>query len=365
MMNHRKKRPLVRVNHQGCDRNPPDDQNKKSTKKVNTDNNIKIGTWNVRTLRDDDDFKLKKLLSEMERLNIDILGVSETHWTKEIEESFEEGKYVVLHSCRQDTVHRQGVAIVMSKEIAECMTDYKLISERMMSVTLAFKEGHLTIFQVYAPDTSYSDVEIDMFYEQLQDNLNDIPKSNKQIVLGDFNAKIGYDAYLNWPAVSGRFTIGNGNVSGELLLQFCAMNNLRIMNTFYQHKKHRLVTWTSPDGKTQNQIDFFLINQSSKSNIKNCRVYNSADISSDHSLLMSTCSFELKERKSVKNSPRKYDLDRLQQPEIAKEFHFQIGGAFAPLMDLEVDIDELYNSFKNVTNIVTKEVVGYKKAKPL
>ena len=75
----------------------------------------------------------------------------------------------------------------------------------MMSVTLAFKEGHLTIFQVYAPDTSYSDVEIDMFYEQLQDNLNDIPKSNKQIVLGDFNAKIGYDAYLNWPAVSGRF----------------------------------------------------------------------------------------------------------------------------------------------------------------
>ena len=55
----------------------------------------------------------------------------------------------------------------------------------------------------------------------------------------------------------------------------------------------------------------------------------------------------------------------MQQPEIAKEFHFQVGGAFAPLMDLEVDVDELYNSFKNVTNKVTKEVVGYKKAKQL
>ena len=86
-----------------------------------------------------DDFKLKKLLSEIERLNIDILGVSETHWTKEIEESFEEGQYAVLHSYRQDIVHRQGVAIVMSKEVAECMTDYKPISE-MMSVTIAFKE---------------------------------------------------------------------------------------------------------------------------------------------------------------------------------------------------------------------------------
>ena len=59
--------------------------------------------------------------------------------------------------------------------------------------------------------------------------------------------------------------------------KICALNDLCIMNTFYKHKKHRLVIWISPDGKTQNQIDFFLLKQSSKSNIKNCRVYNSAD----------------------------------------------------------------------------------------
>ena len=359
MMNCQNNRPLVRVYHQGCVRNLPDEQNQNNKKTNNKTTNI--GTWNVRTLKED--FKLIKLLSEMKRLKIDILGVSETHWTKEIEESFEEGQHVILHSCRRDDLHRQGVAIVLSKEIAKCMTDYGLISERIMSVTLGLKDGPLTLFQVYAPDTSYSDVEIDMFYEQLQDRLNMIPRINKQIILGDFNAKIGHGAYLNWPEIASRFSIGSANASGEILLQFCAMNDLSIMNTFYQHKNHRLVTWTSPDGKSQNQIDFFLIKQSGKSNIKNCRVYNSADIGSDHSLLLSTCSFELQKHKVVKKIPRKFDIDRLQQREIAEEFQVKIGGAFAPLLDLETTVDELYDSFKNAANKVTKEVVGYRKSK--
>jgi hypothetical protein len=346
--------------NKGCDSNLPDEQNK-NTKKMEKSKTVNIGTWNVRTLKED--FKLVKLLSEIKRLKIDILGVSETHWTKEIEESFEEDHHVVLHSCRSDDLHRQGVAIILSKKIAECMTDYELISERIMSVTLELKDGPLTLFQVYAPDTSYSDVEIDMFYEQLQDRINLIPRKNNLIILGDFNAKIGHDAYINWPDIAGRFTIGSANASGETLLQFCAMNDLGIMNTFYQHKKHRLVTWTSPDGKTQNQIDFFLIKQSSKCNIKNCRVYNSADIGSDHSLLLSTCVFELQKRKVVKKIPRKFNIDRLKQPEIAEDFQVKIGRAFAPLLDLETNVDELYESFKNTTNKITKEVVGYRKSK--
>ena len=82
---------------------------------------MKIGTWNVRTLNDD--FKLTNLLSEIKRLRIDILGVPETHWMKEIEETFEEDGHVNLHSCRRDNLHRQGVAVVLSKDIAEFIKD--------------------------------------------------------------------------------------------------------------------------------------------------------------------------------------------------------------------------------------------------
>jgi len=126
------------------------------------------------------------------------------------------------------------------------MTDYELILERMMSVvTLNFENGPLTLFQVYAPDSSYSDAEINLFYKQLQDRLNLIPKRNKEIILGDFNAKIGHDANVNWPKTTGRSSIGDVNGSGEMLLQF----KLSIINTFYKQKKHRLVTWISSDGR--------------------------------------------------------------------------------------------------------------------
>ena len=54
--------------NQGCVRNVPEGCNATN-----------IGTWNVRTLNQDG--KLENLLSEMSRLRVDILGVSETHWT--------------------------------------------------------------------------------------------------------------------------------------------------------------------------------------------------------------------------------------------------------------------------------------------
>ena len=71
-------RPLVRVYHQGCVSKLPDEKHFKKSKK-SLKETIRIGTWNVRTLHDDPECKLMKLMSEMERLHINILGIAETH----------------------------------------------------------------------------------------------------------------------------------------------------------------------------------------------------------------------------------------------------------------------------------------------
>ena len=118
--------------------------------------------------------------------------------------------------------------------------------------------------------------------------------------MGDFNAKVGADCHQNWSTVAGKFGLGNGNERGERMLQFCAINNLCIVNTLYKHKNSRLVTWISPDCKTRNQIDYIIVQKSTLQHIKNCRVFNSADIGSDQSLLMMKfCKF-YQEEKSVK-----------------------------------------------------------------
>ena len=79
------------------------------------------------------------------------------------------------------------------------------------------------------------------------------------MILGDLNSKVGDDSHVNWPSVTGKFGLGDRNNRGDRLLQFCSINNLAIVNTFYKHKKTRLVTWVSPDGKTRNQIDFVIV----------------------------------------------------------------------------------------------------------
>ena len=87
------RRPPVPVKLRGCE-NLPEDRNA-----------INIGAWNVRTLFDKHDTKLLNLLYEMKRLKIDVLGVSETHLTSEMEESFECNGFVVIHSGRNDNIH--------------------------------------------------------------------------------------------------------------------------------------------------------------------------------------------------------------------------------------------------------------------
>ena len=89
----------------------------------------------------------------------------------------------------------------------------------------------------------------------------------------------------------------------ERLLNFCAMNNFAVMNTVSKQRKSRLVTWISPNGRTKNQIDYILVPIDQKGLIKKCRVFNSVDINSDHSLLMPKYTIFLPK---VKHYKRKY-----------------------------------------------------------
>ena len=145
----------------------------------------------MRTVNDDG--KLDQLLNEMTRFKIDILGASETHWTTDTQEALEHQNFVILQAGRNDGLHRQGVALIINKEFSKSMTSYQAISERLICATLNTVEGPTTVFQTYAPDSSYSNETSEEFYDLLQDKIKALPRNNKYILLGDFNAKVGTD----------------------------------------------------------------------------------------------------------------------------------------------------------------------------
>ena len=116
----------------------------------------------------------------------------------------------------------------------------------MISVRLQGKPFNITVIQVYAPTNNAEEAEVEQFYQDLQDLLELTPKKDVLFIRGDWNAKVGSQ---ETPGVTGKFGLGIRNEAGQRLIEFCQENELVIPNTFFQQRKRKLYTWTSPDGQ--------------------------------------------------------------------------------------------------------------------
>ena len=116
----------------------------------------------------------------------------------------------------------------------------------MISVRFQGKPFNTTVIQVYALTSKAEEVEVEQFYEDLQDLLELTPKKDVLFITGDWNAKVGSQ---ETPGGTGKFDLGVQNEAGQKLIEFCQENALVIANTLFQQHKRQLYTWTSPDGQ--------------------------------------------------------------------------------------------------------------------
>ena len=89
--------------------------------------------------------KLEVVKQEMARLNIDILGISELKWTG-IGEFNSDDHYI--YYCGQESLRRNGVAIMVNKTVRNAVLEYSLINHRMISVYFQGKSSNVTVIQV-------------------------------------------------------------------------------------------------------------------------------------------------------------------------------------------------------------------------
>ena len=61
----------------------------------------------------------------------------------------------------------------------------------MISVCFQGNAFNYTVIQVYAPTSNAKKVEVEQFYEDLQDLLELTPKKDVLFIIGDWNAKVG------------------------------------------------------------------------------------------------------------------------------------------------------------------------------
>jgi len=116
--------------------------------------------------------------------------------------------------------------------------------------------------------------------------MDKIPKNKNIILAGDFNGRIGNQPI---PECIGTYREQVMNNNRAALKDFCAFNKLKITNSFYRHKHIHKFTWEARGAKSI--IDYIIINDRLKSNIKDTRVFRGSKIDSDHKLVESKFKF--------------------------------------------------------------------------
>ena len=130
--------------------------------------------------------KLEVVKQEMVRVNIGILGISELKWTGIGEFNYDDH---YIYYCGQESLRRNGVAIIVNKRVRNAVLGCNLKNNRMISVHFQGKPFNIMVIQVYAPTSNAEEAEVEWFYEDLQDILELTPQKDVLFIIGDWNAK--------------------------------------------------------------------------------------------------------------------------------------------------------------------------------
>nr|XP_018899691.1 PREDICTED: DC-STAMP domain-containing protein 1 [Bemisia tabaci] len=168
------------------------------------------------------------------------------------------GNYLLIYKGvdKSERAHA-GVGMLVHKNLIDNIIDIDYISERILKVIIYLGREKLNLISIYAPDTSRGKPERDTFYESLQKVIDTIPAREKLVMMGDWNARVGNNVV---PGIKNRFNEPTLNDSGEELIEFCAINELRINNTFFDHPLQQKITWTNRRGQAS-MIDFIISNR--------------------------------------------------------------------------------------------------------
>ena len=121
--------------------------------------------------------KLEVVKQEMARVNINILGMRELKWTG-MGDFNSDDNYIYYR--RQESLRRNGVAIMVNKRVRNSVPGCSLKNDRMISVRLQGKPFNITVIQTYAPTSNAEEAKVEWFYEGLQDLLELTPQKKLQ-----------------------------------------------------------------------------------------------------------------------------------------------------------------------------------------
>ena len=102
-------------------------------------------------------------------------------------------KYTVLHSRPENRTGKLATGFMVTSPMRNCLLEFEAVNERICRIRI--KGRYRNIISTHAPTEEKEECEKEEFYDRLQEIYNNVQKYDI-IIMGDLNAKIGKERYL-------------------------------------------------------------------------------------------------------------------------------------------------------------------------
>ncbi|XP_056694778.1 uncharacterized protein [Spinacia oleracea] len=175
------------------------------------------------------------------------------------------------------------LCILIDRYYIDDVVDVSRKSDRIMSIKLVLGDEVVNIVSAYAPQAGLDASTRQEFWEDLEEVVQRVPRSEKLIIGGDLNGHVG-SSRDGFESIHGGFWYGERNEAGNAILDFALAYDLGIMNTWFEKRESHLVTYRSGDNASQ--IGLFLVRNALRQCYTNCKVIPGESTATQHRLVV-------------------------------------------------------------------------------
>ena len=276
-----------------------------------------IATYNVRTLKAK--WRQQELVGFLEKKRIDVCAIQEhriCHSNSSSPSSYTRvlhlpgGWRLVTHTA--DDSGSGGIGFLVSPIAFKCLDRVEYKSDRVMRLqfsghTKGAPRTHLVC--AYAPTNVADSATKDLFYSQLHQTIDPLPKRDRLFVLGDMNARLD-SRFCKFPIHS------SASDNGERMAEFMEEQGLFSAQCAKDKPRRQWYTHCGPQG-FQSRIDHCLTRRKFASSVLDCQLYRVVAPASDHRLMKIRVTMKLATPKKTNRVPS-LDYARLKEAPIAE-----------------------------------------------
>jgi len=161
----------------------------------------------------------------------------------------------------------------------------------------------------------------------------------------------------------------DSNDNGVRLVNFATSKNLVVKSTMFPHRNIHKYFWTTPDGKTHNQIDHILIERRWQTSVLDVRNFRGADCDTDQYLVIAKVreSTAVGKQAAQRFDRQRFNLRKLNEPEFREQYQTEITNRSVENLSDDEDVGRTWENIKENIKTSAKDSLGlheFKQNKP-